>query len=219
MHTHSQRYVPALGAEWLTRFYDPLLWILRERVFKRRLIEKADIRAGDTVLDLGCATATLTLMIRETQPEAQVVGLDPDPGALDIANRKAARSGLPLRLTRAMGFDLPYRDDRFDRVVSSLVFHHLTRENKLRTLHEIRRVLKPGGSLCLVDFGPPRGRARSWVARAVHHGEAISDNLKGRLPEMFQAVGLVDVAEIDRIGTIFGPLSFYRGRKPEKREH
>jgi len=52
-----------------------------------------------------------------------------------------------------MVFELPYPDNSFDRVVSSLVFHHLTRENKIHSLKEVFRVLKPQGELHVLDFG------------------------------------------------------------------
>ncbi|TMB47435.1 MAG: methyltransferase domain-containing protein [Deltaproteobacteria bacterium] len=87
-----QPYVPALGFDWLTRFYDPVLRAtVREETFKRRLIEQARIQAAHDVLDLGCGTATLTIMVKQTCPAARVVGLDGDPKVLAIAREKVTR--------------------------------------------------------------------------------------------------------------------------------
>ena len=80
------RYIPALSFKWLTPLYDPLLkWVMREESFKRRLIQQANIHPKMKVLDLGCGTGTLTLMLKRAHPEAEVTGLDGDPQVLDIA--------------------------------------------------------------------------------------------------------------------------------------
>lgn len=139
-------YIPALGHDWLTPLYDPIQrWLLRESAFKARLVEEARLGKAQRVLDLGCGTATLTLLIKERHPDAEVVGLDVDPQALAIARSKAGRAGLAIRFDQGMAFRLPYPDSSFDRVLSSLMFHHLNRENKLRAMGEVLRVLRPAG--------------------------------------------------------------------------
>ena len=93
------------------------------------------------VLDLGCGTGTLTIMIKQAHPEAEVVGLDGDPAVLEIARTKAMQAGVKISLDHGMAFHPPYQDNSFDRVLSSLVIHHLTTENKQRAMHEIYRIL------------------------------------------------------------------------------
>ena len=62
-------YVPALRYDWLTSLYDPLLrWTVRESAFKRRLVQQARIHERHRILDLGCGTATLTLLINDLPP-------------------------------------------------------------------------------------------------------------------------------------------------------
>src|SRR3990172_4645788 len=90
----SPGYIPALGARVLTPLYDPLIrWVMREERFKNRLIDLADVRPGMRVLDLGCGTGTLSIMVKRRQPGADVVGLAPDQEMLDRARAKAARAG------------------------------------------------------------------------------------------------------------------------------
>ncbi len=213
------RYVPALGVEWLTPLYDVLCWILRAGRVKRRLIEQARIEPNHTVLDLGCATATLTLMIAEAQPDARVTGLDPDRGALAIAARKARRAGVTLPLTRAFSFGLPFADASIDRVVSSFVFHHLTPVDQEQTLREIHRVLSPGGELHVLDFGERNGHWHDRIADWFHpsHGgeDRLADNRAGNLPEMFRKAGFEDATEVGRHSMILGSVSLVRGRKLE----
>src|SRR6059036_3560803 len=81
----SAPYIPALGFDWLTRFYDPVLRVtLREEKFKRLLVTQACVQPGQDVLDLGCGTATLTIMLKQSCPGAKIIGLDGDPKVLAI---------------------------------------------------------------------------------------------------------------------------------------
>ena len=87
----SARYIPALSFRWLTPLYDPLLkWVMREETFKRKLIQQANIQPKMKVLDLGCGTGTLTLMLKRAHPTAEVTGMDGDPQVLDIARENPA---------------------------------------------------------------------------------------------------------------------------------
>ena len=136
--TQDDKYLPALSYDRLTPLFDPLLrWSMRELELKRRLIVQAQIEPGQRVLDLGCGTATLTILLKQTHPAAAVVGLDGDPKILAIANAKVATAGVDLTLDHGLAYEMPYPDQSFDRVVSSLVIHHLTTENKRRAFKEI----------------------------------------------------------------------------------
>jgi ubiquinone/menaquinone biosynthesis C-methylase UbiE len=75
---------------------------MREVRFKRELILLAQIQPGQQVLDLGCGTATLTVMIKQAQHDAQVTGLDADLDALKIGQEKAEKAGVVLKLDHGM---------------------------------------------------------------------------------------------------------------------
>jgi ubiquinone/menaquinone biosynthesis C-methylase UbiE len=211
-------YIPALTYDRLTALYDPVIRVsTRERAFKRRLLDQAALAPGLRVLDLGCGTGTLAVWAKEREPGLEVVGLDGDPEVLERGRRKAAAAGVDVRLDEGLSFDLPYEDGSFDRVLSSLFFHHLKPDAKRRTAAEVVRVLRPGGELHVADFGPPRDPL-TWVAAqalASFDGrENTRDNLQGNLPSIFAAAGLEDAAERDRMRVIFGALAFYSARKP-----
>lgn len=209
------QYIPALGRDWLTPLYDPLQrWVMREAQFKRRLVQQAQIKRGHRVLDLGCGTATLTILIKRTHPLAEVVGLDGDPRILAIARAKAAKAGVAIKLDHGMAFQMPYSDNTFDRVVSSLVLHHLTSENKLLALREVVRILRPGSELHVADFGKPHTAWARFISRIMLRFEQAADNIKGALPAMFHQAGFDQVAETVRYATVFGTLSLYQGQKP-----
>jgi ubiquinone/menaquinone biosynthesis C-methylase UbiE len=142
-----------------------------------------------------------------------VTGLDGDPKILGIARAKVEKAGLDIALDTGMSFELPYPDSSFDRVISSLVFHHLTREDKTRTFKEIFRVLSPGGEMHVADFGKPHNSVMYLISLVFRHLEEAGDTINGLLPEMFQKAGFDRVEETDRFMTPFGTLSLYKARK------
>src|SRR6185295_15900864 len=103
-HAESSRYyVPALSHNWLTPLYDSVIrWTMPELRIKRKLVRQLRIRTGHRVLDLGCGTATLTLLAKKTHPKASVVGLDGDAKILAIASRKAKEAGLEVSFDQGM---------------------------------------------------------------------------------------------------------------------
>lgn len=217
MGRNQNEYIPALGYGWLTSLYDPLLRLaLRESTFKPQLVRQARIEPGHRVLDLGCGTGTLTLLLKTTHPDAEVVGLDGDPKVLEIAKAKAAKASVEVRLDHGMAFDLPYSDSSFDCVLSSLLLHHLTQENKVRSLKEAVRVLRPGGELHVADWGKPRNafmRMAFVLVQVLDSFETTDDNVKDKLPILFADAGFVQVQEMACYATIFGDLYLYEARK------
>ena len=214
--TNETHYIPALGLNWLTPLYDPLIrWVLREDRFKSHLIRNARIAPGQRVLDLGCGTATLTIMLKQAHPTAVVSGLDGDPKVLEIGRAKARQAGVDITFDEGMAYQLPYPDQSFDRVLSSLVLHHLTTDDKQRALREVVRVLRPGGELHVADVGAPRDVWARSTAGITRHFERTADNLDGLLPGMFRAAGLENVAETAHYSLLLSTLTLYRGQKPE----
>jgi cyclopropane fatty-acyl-phospholipid synthase-like methyltransferase len=211
-------YVPALGREWLTWLFDPMLKLTtRECVFKERLLEQADLRAGMDVLDLGCGTGTLMVLAKRRVPEANVTGIDGDPNVLERARRKADRAGCLVKFDQGLSYDLPYAAASFDRVLSSLFFHHLVRRDKERTISELRRVLRPGGELHVADWGAPRGPVMKMLStsiRLLDGHETTRDNLEGRLPWLFEEAGFEQVSTRGHMQTIYGTLAFLAAVSP-----
>lgn len=209
------KYIPALRFDWLTPLYDPLLrWGMREETFKGQFIHQASIQPGQRVLDLGCGTGTMTILIKQSVPGAEVIGLDGDPKVLEIACSKAATAGVNLAFDYGMAYQLPYPDGLFDRVLSSLLFHHLVREHKRRTMSEVYRVLQPGGEFHIVDFGKPRGLYGKLVSLFIKRLEQASDNVSGLLQVMMRDAGFEHVEESAYYTTIFGSLSSVSACKP-----
>lgn len=117
----------------------------------------------------------------------------------------------------AFGARMPYPDERFDRVLCTLVLHHLGTAEKRATLAEAVRVLVAGGEIHVADFGRPKDPLMAlavWVPRVFDGLPNTADNVAGRLPEMFEEAGLEDVRETGYLRTVFGSVSFYRAARP-----
>ncbi len=207
-------YIPALSFKWLTPLYDPLLkWVMREETFKRKLVQQANVQPKMKVLDLGCGTGTLTVMLKHAHPEAEVTGMDGDPQVLDIAREKSR--GTNIQWDQGLASFLPYPDSVFDRVVTSLVIHHLITDDKRRAFKEIFRVLKPNGELHVLDFGPPYSSFTRFITTYMRRLEETADNFDGQIPLFVTEAGFGEVKEAQNFVTIFGPLSMLRAVKGE----
>ena len=217
-HTSGRSFVPALGFEWLTPLYDPLIRLaLREDEVKQRLVDQARIEPGMRILDLGCGTGTLALLIKRAHPGAHVAGLDIDPRILEIARQKIAAAGLEIELRQGSAEAAGLEPASFDRVLTSLVLHHLTTAEKLDTLRAVRRALRPGGELHVADFGPPHNLLMwllSLPVRFFDGADRTAANLDGRLPDVIRGAGFARVSEGDPTMTPFGSLSFTRATAP-----
>jgi ubiquinone/menaquinone biosynthesis C-methylase UbiE len=211
-----EEYRPALGHCSRLELYDPLIRVtVRERRFKRRLLAEAALRPGFRVLDLGCGTGTLAVMAKRAEPGASIFAVDGDPAAIDLARRKILRKGVEVRLHLALAQQLPYPDRFFDRILSTLVLHHLSHDGKLAALREVARVLAPAGELHLADFGRPA----NWLARAgfslvrkFEGMENTEDNARGLLEELMAGAGLAVTRETASFATLFGTLRLYAAR-------
>lgn len=213
MTNRNEEYIPALSYRFLTPFYDFIQkYIVRDVRYKTRLIEQANIRPGHHVLDLGCGTGTLAIMVKQMQASAEVVGLDADPDMLKVAKYKSSQQNVQVKFDVGFTNKLPYPDASFDRILSSIMIHHLKTPDKETTAREVFRVLKPGGQLHIIDFGKPVTWYGKILGPFLHGFEEANDNIDGKLPEIFGAPGLKTTVTGNFL-TFFGDLAFLKGDK------
>jgi ubiquinone/menaquinone biosynthesis C-methylase UbiE len=205
-------YLPPMGKEWLLPLYDPLTRLVGVGRVHRRLVAAAGVRPGHRVLEIGCGTGNLALTAKAAQPEALVVGLDPDFAALARARRKAHRRGLDVQWDVGSAADLPYPDGSVDRVLSSLMLHHLPAGQKERALAEVRRVLTPDGELHLVDIGGPHG-GHGPLHRRAQADPRLQDQAGEGLADLLRGAGFGQVTETGQHLRFLGPLTAYRATR------
>ena len=205
----TQDYVPAAGRDWALPFYDLLSRAMGAHEVHRRLVEQVECAPGERILEVGCGTGNVLAALARAHPACEIVGLDPDPRALERARRK----GAAFTLDRGFADALPYPDASVDAVVSAFMYHHLGRKTKPRMLEEAARVLRPGGALHLADFAGPEagihGRVGGWFIRK--HG--FRDN---EAPAVLDALHAAGFAHAEVTGTHsprgFG-VTFFRATK------
>ncbi len=168
----------------------PIMTLGLEQRFHRIVIEQLALRGEEQVLDIGCGTGSLTRDIAtalSNKTRSLSIGLDAAEKMIKIARLKS--SEIPnIHFDAAIAEKLPYPSGKFDTAVSTFFFHHVHIELKKKVLAEIRRVLKPGGRLIVVDVDIPTTRFGAFCARSGHwlfQQNEIAENIDGKLREAF----------------------------------
>jgi ubiquinone/menaquinone biosynthesis C-methylase UbiE len=171
------------------------------------LIRLAAPASGETVLDVGCGTGTLAIAIDAKVAPGQVHGIDASPQMIAVANQKVAKANLDIDFQVALIETIPFPDDAFDLVTSSLMLHHLPDDLKRSGLAEIRRVLKPDGRFVAMDLAAeshsPLGHLLSVF------GHSSGEDIRGKLGPMMRDAGFDHVETIEPRDERF---AFIRGR-------
>ena len=209
-----RRYLPGMGRDWLLPLYDPFTRVIGIESAHRRLADEAELESADRVLEIGCGTGNLALLVKRMRPQLAVAGLDPDPKALARAARKARTAGLALKLDRGFADDLPYPDGSFDRVLSSLMLHHLEADLRTPSLRQVLRVLRPGGSLHLMDFGGDTHHLHG-LARLARCSRTLKDNWNDGVLTLMREAGFADAVETGHLTKRIGRLTYYRATRPQ----
>jgi ubiquinone/menaquinone biosynthesis C-methylase UbiE len=122
-------------------------WSFYIEATTRETMRRLRLLPTDRLLDVGCGTGAMLHHLSTTHPVAQLSGVDPVPQMLAIARRRLPQS---VELREGWAEHLPFPAEQFDVVVSCSMFHYV--QKPIAALHEMRRVLRPGGQLVITDW-------------------------------------------------------------------
>lgn len=215
--TEKKEFIPALGYNWLTGFYDFTIKLtMPEKKFRAKLIDELDPKDGETILEFGFGTGQNIILAHQRNNKAELIGVDIDTKVKAIAEHKINKLGYDITLDLYGGTTFPYADNSFDKVFSSLVFHQLDQTTKLSCLKEIYRVLKPNGQLTIGDWGHAKNklmRFAFYFVQILDGFKTTNDNVNGLLPKFIEQAGFQKVTETDFINTKIGTYSYYKATK------
>ncbi|MBD1909403.1 MULTISPECIES: class I SAM-dependent methyltransferase [unclassified Leptolyngbya] len=140
----------------------PCLLLPNEQLVRRTLINKIREKPQH-ILDLGCGTGSMTLLLKQAFPSAKVIGLDLSPYMLVMAATKAQQEGADIQFLQGNAEKTQFPDCSFDLITASLLFHETPSTTARTILQESYRLLKPGGKIAIMDGNQLFLRRVNWV--------------------------------------------------------
>ena len=156
----------------------------REDALRKMTVNLAQIKQGDSVLEIGCATGSLSLAAkRQVGQEGRVFGIDIIPGMIEVSKEKAAQAKMDVSFQVGNIQDIPFPNEYFDEVMCSFMIFHMSEKVRNNGIKEIFRVLKPNGKLLVLDLAlPPNKVSRSILKLFL--GFMLKHNLEELKPIM-----------------------------------
>ncbi|MBP6014037.1 MAG: methyltransferase domain-containing protein [Alphaproteobacteria bacterium] len=217
---YSRSYVPALGDHRLSPFYDATVALMTcERTWRRAFVKQIAPEPRDVILDVGCGTGTLAILLKRECPGASVYGTDPDPDILSRAELKARDADVLVHFSQGYAQETAAAASgiRPNKIVSSLVLHQVPLAGKRDAILSAFAGLRAGGELHIADYGEQRSPLMRLAFRQVQSIDGFKTtqpNADGALPGMIEEAGFVDIEETVIIPTPTGSISLYRARRP-----
>ena len=219
MHTHPYTHESSAQTEgrlirWAA-FYDGMVNIMtlgQARRLRTLTVDQALLQPGEKVLDVGCGTGGVTIPAKlRVGKTGEVKGIDPSPEMIAVARRKASRARLEIDFRIGVIESLPFPDETFDAVTSSMMMHHLPKHIQVKGLSEIKRVLKPDGRLLIADMmRPSTSFSRRFASLVLRHGHAMNFGIEDLL-ELLKEAGFTEIQQLDNQ---FMSIGFVRATKP-----
>lgn len=212
-------FTPALGLRLLTPFYDlAIAAFTREGTWRSALLAQVAPQAKARIVDIGYGTGTFTRAMKRAEPDAEVIGVDPDAEVLAKARTRAAAEGLAISYVEGL-FDTDFvaAHGPFSVITSSLVFHQVPLAGKSDIFRAAFSGLEPGGLIHVADYGvQPDPLMRFLFRNTVQRIDGFEDtehNARGVLPNLMRGAGFDPVEETTCIYTPSGAITLLRGGK------
>jgi len=213
-------FTPALGKAWLTPLYDSAIGLLtREQAWRSALVHEADLFPEDRLIDIGSGTGTLLRDMLIRCPQAELIGVEPDPSVLAIAKRKLGPAAEMIWWHNGFLDSLRLADGQApNKIVSSLVFHQVALKQKRAILQQMHSLLQPGGMVLIADYMRQESSVMRALFRAtVQQLDGITDtqpNADGVVEQLLVEI-FHDAEKIHTFRTATGAISLWRGYRKE----
>jgi ubiquinone/menaquinone biosynthesis C-methylase UbiE len=186
----------------------------REDALRTMTVTLAQIKPGDCVLEIGCATGTLSLAAkRQAGATGSVSGIDIIPGMIEVSRNKAAQAKLDVTFQLGNIEDIPFPNEYFDVVMCSFMIFHMSEKVRNKGIKEIYRVIKPQGRLLVLDLALPTQPASRRILKLLL-GFMLKHDLEELQPIM-ESSGFSQIEIAQAKFRVLGLplLSFVRGTK------
>lgn len=211
---YDRAYVPALGDRRLSPFYDTTIALMTcERTWRRAFIKQIAPEPRDVILDVGCGTGTLAIMLAKACPGASVYAIDPDPDILSRAELKARSAGVLVHFAKGYAQETAGAGVRPNKIVTSLVLHQVPPAGKRSSLLSAFAALRSGGELHVADYGEQKSPLMRLAFRQVQALDGYANtqpNADGILPALMAEAGFSGIETTQIIPTPTGAISLYR---------
>jgi ubiquinone/menaquinone biosynthesis C-methylase UbiE len=161
------------------------------------------------ILDLGCGTGSMTILLKRKFPQSEAIGIDFSPYMLAVADDKAKREQLQIQFLHGNAEQTRLAAHSFDLVTAALLFHETPPEVSRRILRECFRLLKPGGEVLVFDGNQMTLRQTDWLTQ-IFEEPYIKDYASGNLDTWMGSAGFDDI----RTDEIWWVHQVTRGVKP-----
>ena len=186
----------------------------REDALRRMTVNLAQVKSGDCVLEIGCATGSLSLAAkRQAGPTGSVFAIDIIPGMIEVSRKKAAQAKLDITFQLGNIEDIPFPNKHFDVVMCSFMIFHMSEKVRTKGIKEIFRVLKPHGRLMVLDLALPPNPVSKSILK-LFFGFMLKHDLKELQPAM-ESSGFLQIEISQAKYRVLGLpiLSYVRGTK------
>lgn len=213
MSANVDDFTPALPLLWAYDF--AVTNLTRESVWREALLRQLNPQSADVIADVGCGTGSFLVLAGKTAPSARLIGIDPDVRVLERTESKLKSANLKADLYHGYMRDIGklLADAGVNKIISSLVFHHISLPEKRDGLSAMFSVLKAGGELHVADYGFQSTRLMRGLFRLVQWVdgyEQTQPNAEGILPQLMEHAGFHAVEESLAVSTPTGMISLYR---------